>query len=420
MEAALKQTSGMEWTEMKELFEKFLDDIYTEDGDLKENIDEKLYKQADNEISSFWKDKSYNPMDVMNLMLISELVQEADLKYVTYIFDMCNIKITPKDRKKGKRAILGRMFKKYHKEHVRNTLNGILETFCRKEIQVLKTIREEENMLEVFDDLVDKMGVMGVLWPIEKIIKDEELKGILSKHYPIRYVASLAQLALFYMEVDYPTIMESPEDLDKNNPNQTLNKIKQEQKTMQKKLVKKEKETSTLKKEVHSLQQEKKKLASEVHELYRNALQEIEQLKQEKDEAEEYYLSVIEGLSNQLLEMQQDLLSDNADEKVKISKFSGYDLKGKTIAVIGGSKERHFREIIESHNGKMTFAAEDNFLKIDGAIRKADVVFYLTELVGHHFYREAYPLAKKYNIPFVFYNSKGTSSFELELKRFAN
>lgn len=410
---ALKEQCTMDWSETKELFQKFVKDLYTEDGELNENPDETLFETADKEVRRFWSQTKYKPTEVMTLMLVAEMVQEADLKYVNHIYEMCRIKISPKDRKRGRKAILEKMLKKYHKEFVRNTLNRILETYSRREIKVLKTIKEQENKFELLDELVEKNGLLGVLWPIENVLKDVELKEMIATQYPKRYAASLVQLALFYVEIDYPTIMESPKSIESRDLNKDLSKLKQEQKSMQMKLVKKEKETSKLKREIHVLQQEKRKLESEVHTLYKNALEEIEKLKKEKEETEEYYLSVIEHLSNQLYELQQEIAESQREQTTTTS-----DLQGKTIAVIGGSKERHYREIIERYNGQMAFVAEDDFLKLKGAIRKADAVFFLKEVVGHPFFRESYPLAKKYNIPFVFINTIGISTFEREIQRF--
>jgi hypothetical protein len=408
----LKEQNTMDWSETKELFEKYLKDLYTEDGDLNENSDEGLFEIVDKQIRRFWNQTKYKPTEVMTLMLVTKMVKEADLKYVNHIYEMCRIKISPKDRKRGRKAILEKMLKRYHKKFVRNTLNGILETFSRREIKVMKTIKEQENPFELLDELVEKVGLLGVLWPIENVLKDEKLKEMIVTRYSKRYAACLVQLALFYEEIDYPTIMESPESIESRDLSKELSKMKQEQKLMQMKLAKKEKETSKLKREIHVLQQEKRKLASEIHTLYKNSLEEIEKLKREKEEIEEYYLSVIEHLSNQLFELQQEIAEIQKEQPTT------YDLQGKTIAVIGGSKERHYREIIESYNGKMTFAAEDDFLKIKGAIQKADAVFFLKEVVGHHFFKKAYPLAKKYKLPFIFINSIGKSTFERELQRF--
>jgi Uncharacterized protein conserved in bacteria (DUF2325) len=397
--------------EFIEKLEEFMENIYDEEGGINEDFDPFLFQAIERDVKMFWKENRYKPTDLINLMFIYEVIQESKMKYIEHIYNLCNIKIMTKDRKRGKRAIFERLLRKYHKENVRKTLNGLLETFLRDQIKICQTLDDVENRQEILSELIGNIGMLPVLWIAEEVLKNKELLEEIKALDPKRYVVSLAQVAMFYIDVDFQKVMEHPELL---NSEERLEKAKKTQKRIQKKLIKKEKETSYLKQEINSLKQEKKKLEAEVYDLYQSALKEIEQLKQENEQMQEYFMDIINNLNEQILDLQQE----NADlRQGKLEEINEFDLKGKTIAVIGGSKERHFREIIESYNGKIIFVSETDFNKIEGAVSKADAVFFLKEVVGHHFFREAYPLAKKYKIPFIFVNSIGVSSFKRELKR---
>lgn len=394
-----------------ERLEEFMENVYDEDGELMEDIDSSLLQSVKRDVTLFWQNSNYKPTDLMNLLFMHEVIQESKVKYIEHIYSLCNIRITTKDRKRGKRAIYQRLLRKYHKENVRKTLDNLLKTFLSEEITNCKRLKDEENKGEGLSEIIENVGLLPVLWIVEEIIKDQTFLEEIKALEPIRYVAAMVQMTMFYIEVDYEQVMEHPEQLDNS---EKLAKEQQKQKQLQKRLNKKEKETSKLKEEINSLQQEKKKLETDVNVLYQEALKEISELKRENEYMQEYYLEILCNLDQQI----QDLQHENAElQQGKQEEISGFDLDGKTIAVIGGSKVRHFREIIESHNGNMTFASETDFNKIEGAIRKADAVFFLKEVVGHHFFREAYSLAKKYKIPFVFVNSIGVSSFKRELKR---
>lgn len=87
------------------------------------------------------------------------------------------------------------------------------------------------------------------------------------------------------------------------------------------------------------------------------------------------------------------------------------DLSGKKVAVIGGNKERYYRECVEKYNAEIIFVAEDQHRKIDSAVKKADVVFYLIELLSHIYHELIIPAAARYNTPIRFVNSKGITCF---------
>ncbi|MEX3623692.1 DUF2325 domain-containing protein [Viridibacillus arvi] len=404
-------TKEKEQEEYKLLFTDDLDQFFEqhldEDKDFHKNIDNSFLEIMKIDAERFWSASPYTPNDLLNLIFINDVIKEADLKYVDYIFNICDIKIPVKERRKGKKVIFQRLLKNYHRFTVRKSLNNLLTSFLKNEITECNSITEE-NKIEVLTELSEKVGLLPVLWIIENVLKNNELTVLLKNIEPERYILAIVQAALFYKKVDYEHTIKKPEKINQY-PELELVQMKRDQKRTDKQLKKKQKVTIELQQEVYSLKQLNKRLSSENHELFKMVADESKQHEEEMISMQEYYLQVIESLTTQMEDLQKGEAAENEALDV--------DLKGQTIAVIGGSRERFFREIVESCNGEMLFVAEDDFNKIEGAVRKANVVFYLKEVVGHHFFREAYPLAKKYSTPFVYINTLGISTFKRELKK---
>jgi hypothetical protein len=94
-------------------------------------------------------------------------------------------------------------------------------------------------------------------------------------------------------------------------------------------------------------------------------------------------------------------------------------LRGHTICVIGGAKERYYREVVEKYNGDLAFVSSDDLNKVHGAVRGAHVVFLLTDIVSHAIFYASIEAARTYHKPFKYVNSLGISRFKRELKSFA-
>nr|MBA5588953.1 hypothetical protein [Anaerobacillus isosaccharinicus] len=54
---------------------------------------------------------------------------------------------------------------------------------------------------------------------------------------------------------------------------------------------------------------------------------------------------------------------------------------------------------------------------VEGAIKRSDVVFYLTDLVTHAHFKIAVKASEKYSVPFHFVNGKGINTFKDQLNR---
>lgn len=138
-----------------------------------------------------------------------------------------------------------------------------------------------------------------------------------------------------------------------------------------------------------------------------------EEIKSEQHKKEVAYLNkMIEQMAQEIIQLQKE-------EEPQGNVYKN-DLSGKKVAVIGGNKERYYRECVEKYNAEIIFVAEDQHRKIDSAVKKADVVFYLTELLSHIYHELIIPAAARYNTPIRFVNSKGISAFESALKRYAS
>ncbi|WP_249278352.1 MULTISPECIES: DUF2325 domain-containing protein [Bacillus cereus group] len=138
-----------------------------------------------------------------------------------------------------------------------------------------------------------------------------------------------------------------------------------------------------------------------------------EEIKSEQHKNEvEYLKKMIEQMAQEIIQLQEEEESEG--------NVHNNDLTGRKVAVIGGNKERYYRECVEKYNAEIIFVAEDQHRKIDSAVKKADVVFYLTELLSHIYHELIIPAAARYNTPIRFVNSKGISAFESAIKRYAN
>jgi hypothetical protein len=74
--------------------------------------------------------------------------------------------------------------------------------------------------------------------------------------------------------------------------------------------------------------------------------------------------------------------------------------------------------VVEKYNGNIRFVPVDQYKKIEGAVSDSDVIFFLTDMVGHQHFYKSFELSKRLNKPFVFVNSLGISTFERKLKTF--
>lgn len=393
-----------------ETFEWLTDYVERVDkGTVKEiNIEEK--QRIHRFVEGLWKDLKYSPLEFSTFLQSVEFVLEADRSMVEALFQQIKIKMTTKDKKRGRSAFYKRMVMKYNKPYVRKYFQSMFLFLLKEEAQLL----EDSVNLNDINGLKNDIGFEPLWWLSNVTTETKHAFEIINNNFKDDYIKMLIVFYFLYIKMEFEVIMDEPNKLRNNEQVANPQKILKENKNLKKQVDKGKKQESDLKKTIHHLNLEKKQLQGEIHELYRESLKEIEILKEQN----ENLLLTFEKEREMYIKIIQDLTEGN--EKTEVIFNNDMDLQGKVICVIGGNRERHYLEIIEKYNGKINFVSEDNFNKIKGAVSESSVVFFLTELVGHHHFREALNYSKLTNKPFIFVNSKGLSSFERELVRFIN
>ena len=378
-------------------------------------LDESTLEELKQDVMNYWSDKPYKALDVLSIFFIEDLINHSDLKHIEYAMKGLKINLHVKERKKGKKAIFERVKKEYHKESIRKGIHFLFTSFLKDEIEACKFLEDDEEGTDeqkayLLTVMSQEVGILPTLYITEKILKNEYLTNLLIEAEEARYVTAIVQSAYYYEEVGYEQIIEKPKKVV-ITPEQENKMLKTDLKRSNKALLKESKLLSKANQEIYELKQQIKKLTAENRELFEMNEMERNKYSEELASMESYYMQVIEGLTNDLetAHSETDTTTETISEKV--------DLNGQTVAVIGGSRERFFREIVEDSNGNMIFVSEKDYNKIAGAVKKASAVFYLKEVVSHDFFRQAYPLAKKYEVPFIYVNTLGTSTFKRVLKK---
>lgn len=364
------------------------------------------YSSIISKIEEIWKTKKRSLKETIDLYQTIEFVFRLEPHVVEEVFKKCMIFVTPKDRKKGRVAYVKRLLDKYYKESVQNFFH-----------QMFKSMTEEENLLsnhddEALNDSVNNQGYYTTWWICEAVLNKKEALSFLKNSYPEKYLDMISRLLLFYEAIHLEEVLDF-EQKQKNQNKKTI-RIQSEYKTLTIKLGKLNKETQELKHSLYKTKKEKKKIKQEYYHLLKeheelsnqtNIL--IQELHSSFEKQQNYYLETIQRLTNQLKETHSEFRPS-----------SDLHLNGKTISVIGGVKERHYRDIVQKYGGKISFVSVSDPKKIKGSISESDAVFFLTELVKHQHFYVAFNEAKEKNIPFVFINSKGITTFEKELLLF--
>jgi len=358
----------------------------------KEGMDEAVKKDIKHLIEGFWKEETYSEKEILDFIFSIDFVIYSDLPIVEQIFKQAKILITPKDRKKGKEAYVQRMMKKYYKKSVQKTIQKAAHFMFRELINdCQKEITEEKiNMY------VEKMEFDIVYWCIASVIKDEKWKIYLKETYEKDYWNLYLQIIQRIHGLSNRRFLEESKEEVK-----TVD-YEKETKRLQNELEKKEKELVRIRKELQQQIQIKNEKKEEIFDLKKMMKEQQELFEEER----ELYAETIIALSQPAVDFSEPIIEEEREK---------WTLNQQKIAVIGGHRERWYRETIEKYEGECVYVSVDDFNLIKGAISKSEVVFFLTEIVSHEYFRVAYRYAKKQNVPFVFINSKGVGMFEREL-----
>ncbi|MCA1066623.1 DUF2325 domain-containing protein (plasmid) [Rossellomorea sp. AcN35-11] len=388
-----------------ELLNEFMDLFEGE-----KEINEETHEKARTTINKFWQGLNYSLKDLMDFGLTSQFITEAPIDMVRHFFSKINVIITKKDIKRGKKHVLQRCLRKYHKQQIRDHL---LKMFYSQHEDSIFSLAKDSS-LKKLEHEIDTYGFHRVLW-VAYTLEDKniELTKTLRDEFPKDYTHALIYYYRIYQSMNFQEVMESPEELDKGttpNPYEIL----KENKRIKSKMDRATKQRQGLKKEVYELQQENKQMRSEIHDLYEESLVEIERLKEESklqlnefQSEREMLTDLIQHLTDKNTKLQDQLKSQK--EETTLS------LEGKDICFVGGSKERFYREAVEKYGGTFHFVPVDDYNLIRGAVGKSDIVFFLKDIVKHKHFKETFSAAKDFDVPFCYLNSKGYNNFENEL-----
>ena len=375
----------------------------------KGGISNEVFQQTKKTVENCWKEAAYSFEDVARLMVIKEFILTADMKMVASFFAKAKIIMTPKDKKRGKLAVYHRLKKKFYLPSVRTEIDKMASILVQNAVGKLTA----NPTIDTIHELVEMHEYDLTYWMIVCYMKNIQLQKIIEKEYPFDTTSFYTNLYLFYVKEEFVTVMERPQELDRKKKEQH-DLLKQENKKLKKEISKTTKKKFSLQTSVNELQKQTTKLNRDLEDLYENALIEIEQLKKEKEHAEQemekerlMYYSALESLVKQL----NTEVPERMDDKI--------DLRKQKICVIGGMKERFYEEAVSAYNGQLRYLSSKELTQVEGAVSECDAVFFITEKVGHSHFYKSYEKTKLLGKPFIFVNSLGVTSFKRELTRYA-
>ncbi|MED3069920.1 DUF2325 domain-containing protein [Bacillus thuringiensis] len=398
-----------------------------EEGDSigQDKISDELFTTVKDAVTQYWLESTDSLPDVVDLYIIISLIESDSPKHkkiVTRFFNDCKIFLTAKEKKQGKRGKIDRLLKEYSKPQMKERLQKNLKVAGEIEIAQLQAAYDQtdnqQKQIKDVQEVIEKYGMHFTIF-ITAYIKTQgtdDMHDLYLEAAPFRYINILAELAIFHKE-RYPSQEKAEEISFKEERNKLQSKLNE----YEKKFNKQEKMLNKYKMENEHLKKQKissdakasrvvKQTEMSVNELMTDLATE-EEIKSEQHKKEVAYLNkMIEQMAQEIIQLQKE-------EEPQGNVYKN-DLSGKKVAVIGGNKERYYRECVEKYNAEIIFVAEDQHRKIDSAVKKADVVFYLTELLSHIYHELIIPAAARYNTPIRFVNSKGISAFESALKRY--
>ncbi|WP_145949545.1 DUF2325 domain-containing protein [Paenibacillus sp. Y412MC10] len=372
-------------------------------------------------LENIWARQKYGIDDALLFANVIDILLHCEPQFIKKLSEHMNIILTPKDLKRGKYAVLQRIIKRYHNKRIRDQFTKFLSFHNQKEIHRFKA-----EPTATIDDLVGEKPFETILWIVKCHEQSDEAFAYIRRNFAREYAYSLWYCLITYIGMEYETIMDRPNELSQTQSVDNTNKlshIQAQNKKLQKNLKKSEERTSQLQQTVAEKAKNEKLLKGQMEALYEDALKETEELRRQLEELrrkhEEETVMLLDMFQEerdfyqQEIQMLRQSLSSQNDDEVKEN-----DLEGQTIAVIGGNRERHYRDIIERYNGRILFVPEDQPGLVHSSVKGSDAVFFLKGLVGHDHLRDAMDAAKAADIAFVYVNTKGVSTFERKLVQY--
>ncbi|MEH7458064.1 DUF2325 domain-containing protein [Bacillus sp. JJ1127] len=409
-----------------DLFKHYSESFEEGDSIVKDKISDEIFTTVKDAVTQYWLESTESLNDVVDLYIIISLIESDSPKHkkiVTRFFNDCKIFLTAKEKKQGKRGKIDRLLKEYIKPQTKERLQKNLKVAGEIEIAQLQAAYDRtdnhQKKIEDVQDVIEKYGMHFTIFITTYIETQgaDDMHELYLEAAPFRYINILSELALFHKE-KYPN-QEKVEEIsfeeERNSFQSKLNEYEKKLNKQEKLLNKYKLENEHLKKQIISSDAKASRVVKQTERSVNELMSDLateEEIKSEQHKNEiEYLNKMIEQMAQEIIQLQKEEPEGNAHKK---------DLTGRKVAVIGGNKERYYRECVEKYNAEIIFVAEDQHRKIDSAVKKADVVFYLTELLSHIYHELIIPAAARYNTPIRFVNSKGISAFESALNRYAN
>lgn len=350
-----------------------------------------------NEIKKYWQLLRLEEIDAVKLYIFRQSLFEMTPSERAGVLGSFGIQLTDKDKKKGVTGVMERLYRQYHKPTVRARLEQIVSLSVR---ETAVALRQEETMTEALAELPSASILFTAL-------NDERPDWIDSFiHYaPLEYVNVQIELLTFASDI--------PNDVFAFKRNQEVAPPRPLDNKHERENGEKDRQIAKLAEQVHLLQKEKEDLQREFDSFLEETEKEGKMLQEECEICHDVVRQLTDKVEQQALMIRALKRETDGQKEEPV-----LDLHGAVVAFIGGEKVRHFKKVVYKYNGKMDFVSETDLTLVEGAVSRADVVFFMRGFAGHSLYYKAKEAAAKYGVPFEYVNTTGVSGFERQLKNF--
>ncbi|OKL37863.1 hypothetical protein BLL40_00050 [Domibacillus mangrovi] len=347
------------------------------------------------EIKSHWQLFRMEEIDAVKLFIFRQSLFEMTPSERSGVLSSFGIQLTDKDKRKGVTGVMERLYRHYHKPTVRARLEQIVELSVR---EAAVALRKEETVTEALAEL----SPVSILFTA---LNDERSDWIDSfiKHAPLEYVK--VQMDLLTFASDIPNDVFSFKRAQEAAPSDLIDDERKDGEKVR--------EIAKLTEQIHLLQKEKEDIQREFDSFLAEAMKEVTKLQEECAICHDVVMQLNDKMEQQAFMIRTLKSEANGQKEEPIP-----DLRGAVVAFIGGEKVRHFKKVVHKYNGKMDFVSEADSALVDGAVSRADVVFFMHGFAGHSLYYKTKEAAAKYGVPFEYVNTTGVSGFERQLKTF--
>ncbi|OAH55767.1 hypothetical protein AWH48_03580 [Domibacillus aminovorans] len=347
------------------------------------------------EIKRYWQLLRVEELDAVKLFIFKQNMFEMTPSERSVVLGSFGIQLTDKDKKKGITGAMERLYRHYHKPTVRARVEQIVASLVR---EAAVALRKEETMA----DALAELSLVSILFTALNDQRSDWMDDLI-KHAPLEYVK--LQIDLLTFASDVPSDVFSFKKTQDTAPSNLLDDERNDGE--------KDREIAKLTEQVRLLQKEKEDIQRELDSFLEEATKEVTTLQEECNICHDVVMQLNDKVEQQALVIRTLKRETDGQKEEPI-----LDLRGAVVAFIGGEKVRHFQKVVHKYNGKMNFVSETDLTLVDGAVSRADVVFFMHGFAGHSLYYKTKEAAAKYDVPFEYVNTTGVSGFERQLKNF--